>query len=102
MERRWVQCIFASAEVPEAPLPPPPPPPEPEWQKRARAAETARAAEATRSEAARAQAELDEREEGEKTKAIVAKCDRVELEKCINELRVTGRVDLEEIVTRLG
>ena len=102
MERRWVQCIFASADVPEAPLPPPPPPPEPEWQKRARAAETARAAEATRSEVARAQAELDEREEGEKTKAIVAKCDRVELEKFINELRVTGRVDLEEIVTRLG
>ena len=51
---------------------------------------------------ARAQAELDEREEGEKTKAIIAKCDRVELEKFINELRVTGRVGAEEIVTRLG
>ena len=64
--------------------------------------ESARAAEAARSEAARVQAELDDFEEGEKTKAIIAKCDRVELEKFINELRVTGRVDLEEIVTRLG
>ena len=45
---------------------------------------------------------MEDFEEGEKTKAIVAKCDRVELEKFINELRVTGRVDLEEIVTRLG
>jgi hypothetical protein len=45
---------------------------------------------------------LEDFEEGEKTKAIVAKCDRVELEKFINELRVSGRVGAEEIITRLG
>ena len=70
MDRRWLQCSFASAHVCAAPLPPPPPPPEPEWRRRAREAEAARAARAAREEEERAAREEEARVGGKGARGV--------------------------------
>ena len=102
MDRRWLQCSFASAHVCAAPLPPPPPPPEPEWRRRAREAEAARAARAAREEEERAAREEEARVQGERARAALGGCDRIELENFLEELRLAGRVTADEIAARLG
>jgi len=102
MDRRWIQCSFASAEAPAAPLPPPPPPPEPEWRRRAREAEAAREARAKREEAERAAREEAARVEGERARAALSRCERKVLESFLDELRIAGRVTADEIAARLG
>ena len=102
MDRRWLQCSFASAHVCAAPLPPPPPPPEPEWRRRAREAEAARAARAAREEEERAAREEEARVEGERARAALGGCDRIELENFLEELRLASRITADEIAARLG
>ena len=102
MDRRWIQCSFASAKTPASPLPPPPPPPEPEWRRRAREAESARVERAAKEEAERAAREEEARVEGERARAAVGGCDRRALENFLEELRLAGRITADEIATRLG
>ena len=102
MDRRWIQCSFASAATPATPLPPPPPPPELEWRRRAREAESARVERAAKEEAERAAREEEARVEGERARAAVGGCDRRALESFLEELRLAGRITADEIATRLG